>query len=125
MPRLSLTCQIGCHNPGNKTRGFQFVSYLFCSFGAALRARWPGAVSGSRGSLCLLQVDIFGHVDIIVQQHLLPRPSGGATGGRGGGLSVAKLRKLLQAPTAAAPALGLQAAARLDAATAAVGGQEG
>lgn len=100
------------------------VSYLFSSFGAALRAV-PRAVSGSWASGWCLGVDIFGHVDIIVQQHLLLHPSRGATGESRGGLSVARLRQLLQASPAAAPAVSLQASTRLGAATAAMGGQEG
>lgn len=100
------------------------VSYLFGSFRAALGAV-PRAFSGSWASFWCLGVDIFGHEDIIVQQHLLPHPSRGATGESRGGLSVARLRQLLLASPAAAPAVSLQASTRLGAATAAVGGQEG
>jgi len=100
------------------------ASHLFCSFGAALGALWTRAVSGSWASLCCLGVDIFGHVDIIVQQHLLLHPTRGSRGG----LSVARLTQLLQASPAAAPAapaVSLQASARLGAAAAAAGRQEG
>lgn len=100
------------------------LSYLFGSFGAPL-GTLTRAVSGSRASLWCLGVDVFSHVDIIVQKHLLPHPPSGATGEGRRGLSVARLRQLLQAPSAAAPAVRLQASARLGAATAAVGGQEG
>lgn len=100
------------------------VSYLFGSFGAALRTV-PRAVSGSRASGWYLGVDIFGHVDVIVQQHLLLCARSGATGRGGRGLSVTRLRELLHASPAAAPAVSLQASTRLRAATAAVGGQEG
>lgn len=98
------------------------VSHLFGSCGAALGAG-PRAVGGSWTFLWGLRVDIFGHVDIIVQQHLLLHSSSIATGGSRGGLSVARLRQLLQATSAAAPAVSLQASTRLSAATA--GGQEG
>lgn len=105
---------------------YPFVSYLFGSFGAALGAL-PWAFSGSWASLWCLGVDVFGHVDIIVQQHLLLHPSSRPTGRSRGGLSVARLRlrQLFQASPAAAPAVSLQASTRLGAATAAVGGQEG
>ena len=89
------------------------VSYLFGSLGAALRAVC-GAVSGSRAPLWCLGVDVFGHVDIIVQQHLLLHPSGEATGGsRGGagGVSVTQLWELLHAFPAASPVVGLRASA--------------
>lgn len=100
------------------------VSYLFGSFGAALRAV-PRAVSGIWTSEWCLGVDEFGHVYIIVQHHLLLHSSSRATGESRGGLSVARLRELLQASPATAPAVSLQASTRLGAATAAVRGQEG
>lgn len=102
------------------------ASYLFGSFGAALRTL-PRTVGGGRAPLRCLRVDILGHVDVVVQQHLLLHPCGRATGGSGGGggLSLTRLRELLQAPPAAAPAVSLQASARLGAAATAVGGQEG
>lgn len=100
------------------------ISYLFGSFGAALGAV-PGAVSGSWASLWCLGVDIFGHVDIILQQHLLLHRSCRATRESWGDLSGTRLRELLQASPAAAPAVSLLASARLGAATAAVGEQEG
>lgn len=100
----------------------RFSSYLFGGLGAALRAISRASVS-SWASWCCLEVNIFGHVDIIVQQHLLLHPSGGAPGDGSGGLSVTRLTQLLLASPAAAPAVSLQA--RLYAATAAVGGQEG
>lgn len=85
----------------------------------------PRAVSGSWASGRCLGVDVFGHVDMIVQQHLLLHPSHGATGRSRGALSVARLRQLLQASPAAAPAVSLRASTRLGAAAAAMGGQEG
>lgn len=97
------------------------VSYLFGSLGAAIRAV-PSAVSGSRASRRHLGTHVFGHVDIIVQQHLLLQACSRATGESGGGLSVTRLRQLLQASPAAAPAVSLQASDRLNAATATVGG---
>lgn len=100
------------------------VFYLFGSFRAALGAV-SSTVSCSWASLWRLGVDVFGHVDVIVQQHLLLQPSSGATGECRGGLSVTRLRQLLKASAAAAPAVSLQASSRLGAATAAVGGQEG
>lgn len=99
-------------------------SYLFGSFRAALRGL-PGAVDSRRASGRGLGVNVFGHVDVIVQQHLLLHPPSWATGERGGGLSVPRLRQLLLASPAAAPAVSLRASGRLDAATAAVSGQEG
>lgn len=102
------------------------VSYLFGSLGAAL-GTVPRAVSGSGASLRCLGVDVFGHVDIIIQQHLLLHSSSRPTGESRGGLSVARLRlrQLVQASPAAAPAVSLQASTRLGTAAAAVGGQEG
>lgn len=99
------------------------VSYLFGSLGAAIRAV-PSAVSGSRASRRHLGTHVFGHVDIIVQQHLLLQACSRTTGESGGGLSVTRLRlrQLLQASPAAAPAVSLQASDRLKAATATVGG---
>lgn len=100
------------------------VSYLFGSFGAVLGAvLW--AVSATRASRRCLRVNIFGHVDVIVQQHLLLHPSSRSTGERSGGLFVPGLRELLLASPAAAPAVSLQASSRWDATTAAVRGQEG
>lgn len=102
--------------------------YLLSSPGAASRAV-PGALGGGGGGSggrraagCHLRVDVFCHVDAIVQQHLLPHAGGESRGG----VPVPRLRQLLQASSAAAPAVGLQAAgAWLDAATAAMRGQEG
>lgn len=58
------------------TRHFHFQmnpSYLFGSFRAALRGV-PGAVDSWRASGRCLGVNVFGHVDAIVQQHLLLHP---------------------------------------------------
>lgn len=85
----------------------------------------PRAVSGIRTSEWCLGVDIFGHVDIIVQHHLLFHSSSRATGESRRRLSVARLGELLQASPATASAFSLQAYTRLGAATAAVRGQEG
>lgn len=87
------------------------ISYLFGSLGAAFRAM-PGTFTASRASRRRLGLDVFSHVNAVVQHHLLLGCSRGS-----------RLRQLLQAPTAAAPALGLQASAGVGAA--AVGGPEG
>lgn len=86
--------------------------YLLSSPGAASRAV-PGAFRGGGGGSggrraagCHLRVDVFCHVDAIVQQHLLPHAGGESRGG----VPVPRLRQLLQASSAAAPAVGLQAA---------------
>lgn len=100
------------------------VAYLFGSLGAALRAV-PRTVGGGRAPRWHLETHVFGHVDIIVQQHLLLQACSRATGESSGGLSVPGLRQLLQAPPTAAPAVSLQASSRLNAATATVGGEEG
>lgn len=108
--------------------------YLLSSPGAASRAvrgalgggggsgGGGGGGGGRRAAGCHLRVDVFCHVDAIVQQHLLPHAGRESRGG----VPVPRLRQLLQASPAAAPAVGLQAAgAWLDAATAAMRGQEG
>lgn len=86
------------------------VVYLLRRPGAAGRAV-PGALSsgcggGRRAAGWHRRVDVFCHVDTIVQQHLLPHAGGESRGG----VPVPKLRQLLQASPAAAPAVGLQAA---------------
>lgn len=100
-------------------------SCLFSGLGAALRAV-PRAVFSCRASCRSLGVDIFGHVDIIVQQHLLFGPSRG-TGRRSYGVLVStlSLRHLFQTSPAAAPAVCLQDPSSLGAAAAAVGREEG
>lgn len=89
------------------------ISDLFGSFGAAAGAL-PWTLAGGRASYWCLVLDIFSHVNTVVQQHLLLRCSRGA-----------HLRQLLQAPPAAAPAVRLQASAGVGAARASMGGQEG
>lgn len=85
----------------------------------------PRTVSGIWTSEWCLGVYIFGHVDIIVQHHLLFHSYSRGTLKSRGGLSVARLGELLQASPATAPAVSLQAYPRMGAATAAVRGQEG
>lgn len=93
-------------------RGYKAPPYLFGSLGAAVGAS-PGTFTGGRASYWGLVLDIFSHVNTVVQQHLLLRRSCGT-----------RLRQLLQAPAAAAPAVRLQASA-VGAARASMGGQEG